>query len=173
MKTHLTAVIASAALLCLTSLLAHAEDYKYAQVMEVTSDARQGEQFRFGAALDAQGDLLGLVYYRVGQPPKFYPMDEVRSGAVLKHDDGHNIDVVTLYGPALDAKEGGKLRLHFLLNGITKSYRDFSMEIVRNGAKWSLYTPRDQGFTPFTHMFMKANRVMVIGVIGINHIETY
>jgi hypothetical protein len=143
------------------------------RVITATSDAYPDTQYQIWVQTDVQGDLIGLAYAENSENPRIFNLDQLHHGAVLSHDKGHNLDVLTLVLPAdFDPQHGGSARINFLSNGITHSYRYFVMELVRNGsAGWATHTERARGFAPFDKLFLKANRFLG-QVVGLSRIET-
>jgi len=86
-------------------------------------------------------------------------------GVVLYKTRGR--DVVKLYGQNVDGVSGGKTKLSYLYNGITKKRRKYPMELSLIGNEWSL-TVEGQ---IVKELHFHSNRKPIIGVIGIKRIE--
>jgi len=125
--------------------------------------------------LDDNGDLAGINYIDTTQNLTFTP-DQILSGngAVLMHDDDHNVDVVRLKGDSIDLKVGGTAHLDYLVNGLTGSRGEFDLELHRitttGDNQWAAYTSANDGHSQFTSLFMHVNKVF-FKAVGIESIE--
>lgn len=168
--------IGSASMAGFTSAARAASDQQH--ITTVTSDAIPNDQGTFAAQMDPQGDLTGVMY-REGKksPVRFISLAELQRGKVLLHNAEHHLDVATVRIESdFTAKDGGHVRLIYLSNGITKSYRYFVFEVVRAGTRWFAYasTGRDsrgRASQPFTAMNLKARRFLG-QIVGVERVET-
>ena len=166
----LSAALITSVIAMTNSTISYAAD-AFQEVMTMTTDARPGEVYQFSASSNSQGDLSGFNYQGADHKITPFTLAQVKHGAVLLHDNDHNLDVVTLTADSgFSSHDGGTLKMSYLLNGITKSYRYFEMQVLRVGSQWLPYTGRDQGNAPFTSMFMRTNKVLG-QTVGIKRIE--
>ena len=71
--------------------------------------------------------------------------------------------------------EGGKLRLIYLTNGITKSYAEIALELTKDTTgNWNLYRFDDARNLTSKHIseiFFKSRKMFPVGVIGIKNVS--
>jgi hypothetical protein len=143
-------------------------------LVESSHDLDERNRSYFAVATDPQGDFLYLAYWEdLSQAPREVTLEEIARGVVLVDVREKNLEVLRLEadGP-VSPKEGGRLRLYFLHNGLTRSYHYFSFEAVREGGQWGAYPVRGgaREGRPFTRMYFKTRRFLR-KVIGIDYIE--
>jgi hypothetical protein len=154
-----------------TAMSAAASD-RLQEVMEVSSDAN-GDVYHFAVTTDVQGDLTGMAYYEAGKPARLFTVAEISQGVILMHNDSHDVDAITLSAPGLDPKNGGELHMNYVSNGAThhKPNKYYQMRIIRNGANWAVFIPELSAVK--TRMFLKANRMPFVGIVGISYINAF
>jgi hypothetical protein len=141
----------------------------------VTSDAEADRVTHVDLLLDPQNDLVGLANYYEATPSRIarFSLEQLTKGAVISKTtvcEGKAAVKLTAR-PGFNLKEGGTIRLTYLVSGIRCTHRYIDLEAVRVGSKWVAYTDRRQDFRPITRLFLKANRFFG-KVIGIERVET-
>jgi hypothetical protein len=149
--------------------IAQAQDAQ--DVIEVTSDANEGRTFHFAVQTDSQGDMTELVYYEAGHDPTHIPMEKLRRGYVLMHNEEHDLDVITVaVEDGFDSQNGGQIRLKYAYNGLTRSFRNYTLALSRDGERWNTYTAREHKW--FSHMHF-ASRKIFGHTAGVAYIGTW
>ncbi len=135
----------------------------------VESNALPGVLIRFFALTDRQGDIIGLMTHRSDNPrARIYNLCEVRAGMVNFTKDDR--DVAILKTPRFDGQRGGQIDFDFLYNGITGSRGMIHFDIVREGARWTLYWDQGQNNSrseSFNYLWMNKNTKFIVGIVGI------
>jgi hypothetical protein len=144
------------------------EESNLQTILTVTSDTEPGMKCILEVMTDKTGLAEGLTLDCDGKAPRHdsYTVDQIRTGVVITHDAGHNIDVLTMTMPDLDPAHGGAVKLHYLSNFIGKSYADFNAQAVNDAGHWMLYTSADKGQQPFNQLF-SAKRTFLGKTVGI------
>lgn len=86
------------------------------------------------------------------------------NGMVLKAQDKYV--VVALKCQNFDEQQGGDINIDTLYNGATGERRQYSIELSKDKAAWSVYM-KDQ---KVKSMHLQSNKVMLIGTVGIKNI---
>ncbi|MCK6595763.1 MAG: hypothetical protein L6Q33_11220 [Bacteriovoracaceae bacterium] len=86
------------------------------------------------------------------------------NGMVLKAQDKYV--VVALKCQNFDEQQGGDINIDTLYNGATGERRQYSIELSKDKAAWSVYV-KDQ---KVKSMHLQSNKVMLIGTVGIKNI---
>jgi hypothetical protein len=104
---------------------------------DVISEPENNRIHKFSVEVDDNFDILGLVR-RADEFIQKINLGEIIEGTVLLEKDGFN--VITLTCSGCDSVHGGEISLKYLYDGLGKKYREFSMELLRDGDNWSLFT---------------------------------
>lgn len=116
------------------STLAYSLDIHLA---EVISEPENNQVHNFFVELDENFDMQALVR-KTEEISQRLDIEKVIEGIVLIEKDG--LDVITLSCPTCDVVHGGEINLKYLYSGLSKQFRDFKMELLRDGDSWALYT---------------------------------
>lgn len=158
-----------------TSVTARADSME--RLIEVSSDAFPGEVFHISVGTDDSGDVTNVGYSEGVASPTVSTLDELRAGIVIYHNDSPSRDVVILkLDEAFTGKDGGKIILQYLFNGLRPhNYGIFNIDLVRGGTTWLPYAYDRSGSRsdrPFGHMKLVANHFLG-KVIGISSVQTW
>ncbi len=133
------------------------------QLIRVTSDAMKGS-LDIRAVVNAQDELLGLLYITEKGSILKYDLEQISQGADLVKDGSRS--VVKIVGTHLSTS-GGTLSLVYLQDGMKGSYSKFPMTISsQNG--WEMRTEGRK----FPKMFLRANRFFG-QLIGFSEVLVY
>ncbi len=102
-----------------------------------------------------------------------FKVNNLKTGIILL--EVKETPVVKLIAPNFDFFEGGKLKLTYLSNGISKSYVDIYLELKKDTAgRWNLTVLNDENYLSdrnITELFFKSRKLWPIGVIGIKNVS--
>jgi len=104
---------------------------------DVISEPEDNRVHKFLVEVDDNFDIRGLVR-KTEETIQRINLEEVIEGFVLLNKEG--LDVIILTCPGYDSVHGGEITLRYLYDGLAKKYRDFNMELLRDGDDWSLFT---------------------------------
>jgi len=155
-----------------TALAATEGDPILAPLAHVSTDAAPGMYCDLSLGLSATNEILGVEYdcHGTKEYKDFYPVDKIKQGAVLYHNDTVNVDVIVVSAPNLDVTKGGPVNFHYLSNYLGGEYKDWGAEIDPQGINWVAYTSPSEGHYPFNNLF--AQKRTVFGqVVGIQAIQ--
>jgi hypothetical protein len=140
------------------------------QIMNQTFDAAQGEEVQlarvttdmatghsdFKMAVDGDRSIVAMRYYLDNGTKAEFTVAQILAGVVMVKASGH--DVLKLKGENFDAVHGGHLILTYLNNGVTNSYSNFPIDLVKTGDHWGLQVNDQTGHREFTTMFFKGKK---------------
>lgn len=118
------------AAIALTLILAQATLAQAATLLTLSNDRNSGTA-AIGIQTDAQGNIQKFTYSNADGSKAFTPA-QVSSGAVLEEQQG--VQALVLMGQP----SAGKLAIRYVYNGMSGDYRSCNMNLVHNGANWSL-----------------------------------
>jgi len=108
---------------------------------EVISEPENNRVHNFLAEVDENFDVLGMVR-KADETTQKLALEEIVEGVVLIKKEG--FDVITLSCSNCDSVHGGDINLKYLYSGLSKQYRDFKMELVRDGDNWALFSGKEK-----------------------------
>ena len=134
-------------------------------LVEVTAEARPGKTYRLSALVDAQGDLSHLKYEGSRLGTVCFSLEDLHRGVLIMKQESREVLRLAV-SPTFESKDGGSARLEFLSSGVSGSYGNFPMTLVRQGS-WRLFS----GGRAFNHLHFR-NRTGLFGiVIGVERPE--
>lgn len=133
-----------------------------AQVLRVNSDAVAGD-CDLKLVLNTDGDVAGIKYVAPAETKNF-ELSDLPNGLVILNRQGY--DVVKLVSTSFDPHSGGEIKMVYLNNGITGSYKTWAMQLTRVGSDWSLAVDEQTGRRSFASMYLKAKKVLgqIVGI---------
>ena len=141
---------------------------KEESLLQVTSDAMEGTS-ALKVGLDDANNIVSFRFSTDRRVNIFFSPADLEKGVVLLNRSNYNI--LTLSSPRFLPDAGGTLTLTYLYNGITGSSDHLTMDLHKINGKWTFMTHDGADSRPFTSMFMKAKKLPLIGVVGIESIE--
>ena len=108
---------------------------------DVISEPEDNRVHEFLVEVDDNFDILGLVR-KTDESIQRITLEEIIQGMVLLEKDG--FDVITLTCSGCDSVHGGEITLKYLYDGLAKKYRDFYMELLRDGDDWGLFAEKGE-----------------------------
>ncbi|NBU21934.1 DUF2183 domain-containing protein [bacterium] len=141
---------------------------KEESLLQVTSDAMEGTS-ALKVGLDDANNIVSFRFSTDRRVNIFFSPADLEKGVVLLNRSNYNI--LTLSSPRFLPDAGGTLTLTYLYNGITGSFDHLTMDLHKINGKWTFMTHDGADSRPFTSMFMKAKKLPLIGVVGIESIE--
>ena len=141
---------------------------KEESVLSITSDALSGaSDLRIG--LDENRSIVSFRFVTNRGVNIYFSPDQLEKGVVLYQKSNYNI--LTLSSSRFLVDAGGTLNLTYLTNGITQSYETLVIDLHKVNGQWTFMSHEGGNSRPFHGMFMKAKKVPLIGVVGIEKIE--
>lgn len=140
-------------------------------LVEVTTDVLPGRLFGVTAATDREGHVTSFRYRESTGWKLQFATAELKTGLVLYRDRGRN--VITLFSDDFDPRSGGTIRMRYLYEANligSDTYREFRMELQRDGDRWVMYRNTSAGRRAFTKMFL-AKHENWKGVVGIREVR--
>lgn len=138
------------------------------QLLLTTTSDRDAKQEKLYLKTGEGGAPVGLVVLRADGSLESFTLEDLSSGAVLKAEKGN--PVVTIRCGELSPTEGGKIAVRYLYSAVPPaSFRNFSLELRRQGGLWRLF--RKGAGEPLEGMHFLVNRVRRLGVVGIRGVE--
>ncbi|RLA64805.1 MAG: hypothetical protein DRQ88_10290 [Epsilonproteobacteria bacterium] len=108
---------------------------------EVISEPEGNIVHKFFVELDDNFDVQALVR-KTDETTQRLDLEKIVEGIVLIEKDG--FEVITLTCPTCDSVHGGEINLKYLYSGISKKFRDFKMELLRDRDSWGLFSIPDR-----------------------------
>ena len=115
--------------------------------------------------MKADGEIIQLVRKSASSIQVFTPEELIQGEVVLATVQGRKAVILSCKG--CEKSQGGNLKLSYLFNGVTMTYRSLSMRFVRDGADWLLYT---QNMKPIRRLKL-VSRIVFGQIIGIKRID--
>ena len=141
---------------------------KEESILRITSDAlSSASDLRIG--LDENQSIVSFRFVTSRDMSVYFTPDQLEKGIVLYHKS--NYDILTLSSVRFLADAGGTLNLIYLTNGMTESYSNLLIGLYKVNGKWTFMTNEGVSSRPFTEMFLKAKKVPLFGMVGIEKIE--
>jgi hypothetical protein len=127
----------------------------------VTAEARPGQAYPMSVRLDEQGDITQLQYEGSRVGTVCFSIADLSRGAVIMNTDSR--DIIRLrVGSEFSAKDGGRVTLSYLKNGVSGRYENFTMELVRSGS-WHL----EENSRTFNRLYFENHHGIFGMVIGV------
>ncbi len=123
-----------------TSSLAFSMDSEHF-LADVISGPENNLVHKFFLKLDENNDVLSLII-KTDDETQEIGLEKIVEGIVLYHQDG--FDVITLECPTCDSVHGGEINFKYLYSALSKKYRDFKIDLVRDGESWILQKSQDK-----------------------------
>ncbi len=115
--------------------------------------------------LKENGDILSISR-KSDKDRTIFTVEEMRSKeVVLARTSG--MDAVLLGCKECTSQEGGQLNMRYLNNGLTKAYKNFQMQLVREGQDlWSIYTEIEGKNVKIETLRLRSRKVgdMLVGI---------
>jgi len=135
------------------------------QLIHITTDAQSNANLDFRLVVDPENQIVALRTLTQSGRRTDFPTTNLGSGIVLLRVSGQ--DVVKLSSKNFTPGSGGTIQMTYLNNGISGVYRNFTMELQREGSGFTVYANERTGRRKFSDMFLKKNESAFVGVIGI------
>ena len=135
-------------------------------LVEIISEPENNRIHMINLFLDDMGDILGLTR-ESGDDIQVICPEELFDGEVLLAKSSGGIDAVFLGCRDCTIYEGGRVNIRYLYNGAISSYRNFEMQLTRDGDDWLLETLEGEQINKLT---LIARRIFG-KIIGISEIE--
>ncbi len=107
-------------------------------ILEIISEPEGNKKHFLTLALDKEGDILKVSRKSKGSIQTFSINDLNEGGVVLYRAEG--LDVFKLSSNTMDRIMGGDVLLTYLVDGISKRYKDLEIYLKRNSDDWSFET---------------------------------
>ena len=130
------------------------------QLLEITSDVDAGI-YKILAWLNDENTLNGLIHLEDGTETFRINLDELRGGFPITRRDDR--DIIRIQIRDFDPKNGGKIDLHYLYNGIDDTWRTLTLEVERMGQSWLLLADDRSGRRIVSRLFIEGRRLFIGG----------
>lgn len=143
-------------------------------LLEVENGIEDEKEYvtRFYLKLNSQKHIIGieqrkyLVLTDELLVTKKHSMEHLPQGLVLEQRE--SLNVITLDSQDFDPAHGGRLRVSFLKNGITGSFEEINLRLVKDQGTWLLIDDSEQVIQKY---FLHPNWILFLGIIGIEKME--
>ena len=135
------------------------------QLIHISTDAQANSDLEFRLVVDTENEIQAFRTLSQSGRRTDFPAKNLDQGIVLLRASGR--DIVKLSSRNFDTRNGGSIQMTYLNDGVSGKYRNFQMELVREGSSYTVYANERTGRRKFSDMFLKKNESAFLGVIGI------
>ncbi len=98
--------------------------------------------------------------------------NQISNGIVILKKKGHNI--VKISSGDFDYFSGGKIKVTYLKNALTKNHESFSMDLIQEGNEWMFARENRIATKKINHkineLFFESEKVILVGTVGIKNV---
>ncbi len=135
------------------------------QLIHITTDAQANSNLDFRLVLNEDQQIAAFRTLSQSGRRTDFAIDKLDAGIVLLRASGR--DIVKLSSRDFTPSNGGNIQMTYLNDGVAGRYRNFQMELVREGSSFTAFANERSGRKRFSEMFLKKNESAFLGVIGI------